>query len=181
VLHGTASAPGIYGQALSFNGTSDLVAIPDAVDLEFTTGMTLEAWVRPNTVNGWQTLLEKQSSTGLVYALYGSDQAQHAAGFVHIAGTDKDARAPNPLPVNAWSHVVATYDSNEGDLRIWVNGIPVDDRWVTGNITVSNGSLFIGGNQFWGEYFNGRIDNVRIYNRALGIVEIQTNQTTPVF
>jgi hypothetical protein len=181
VLNGTVSAPGIYGRALSFNGTSDLVAIADAVDLEFTTGMTLEAWVKPNAVNGWQSLLLKQGPAGLVYGLYASDPAQHAAGFVTVAGTARDARAPAPLPTNAWSHVVATYDPNEGDLRIWVNGIPVDDRWLTGNITVSNGSLFIGGNRFWGEYFNGLIDNVRIYNRALGIVEIQTNQVTPVF
>ena len=51
VLTGAVSAAGIYGQALSFNGISSLVTIADANDLDFTTGMTLEAWVRPNTVN----------------------------------------------------------------------------------------------------------------------------------
>jgi hypothetical protein len=84
------------------------------------------------------------------------------------------------MPLNAWSHVVVTYEKAEGMLRIWVDGIPVDDRAVTGDITTSTGALYMGGNQFWGEYFNGRIDNVRLYNRALGIVEIQTNQATPV-
>jgi hypothetical protein len=66
-------------------------------------------------------------------------------------------------------------------LRLWVDGIPVGARQITGDMTVSTGSLFMGGNQVWGEYFNGRLDNVRIYNRALGIVEIQSNQLTPVF
>jgi hypothetical protein len=132
-------------------------------------------------VNGWQSLLEKEAPTGLAYALYASDQAQHAAGFARIAATDRDVRASDPLPTSAWSHVVATYDKNEGVLRLWVDGIPVDDRQITGDIVVSKGSLFIGGNHFWGEYFNGLIDNVRIYNRALGIVEIQPNRVTPVF
>jgi hypothetical protein len=181
VLNGTPSAPGLNGQALSFNGTSNLVQIADANNLDFTSGMTLEAWVKPNTVSGWQTVLMKQGPNGLVYSLYASDANQHAAGFVRIAGVDRDARAPDPLPTNAWSHVVATYEKSEGKLRIWVDGIPRDDRALTGDITVSTGALFIGGNQFWGEYFNGLIDNVRIYNRALGIVEIQTNQVTPVF
>jgi len=75
---------------------------------------------------------------------------------------------------------VATYDKTEGKLKIWVDGFQRDERAVTGNIVVSAGTLYIGGNQFWGEYFNGLIDNVRIYNRALGIAEIETNQLTPI-
>jgi len=175
------SAQGIYGQALSFDGTSSLVTIPDASDLHFTSGLTLEAWVRPASVSGWRAIIEKERPQGLAYALYGSDQAQHAGAFVNIAAGDRDARATDPLPLNTWTHVVATYDKVEGMERIWVDGIPVNARAQTGDVTVSTGSLFFGGDAFWGEYFSGRIDNVRIYNRALGIVEIQTNEVTPVF
>jgi Concanavalin A-like lectin/glucanases superfamily len=64
--------------------------------------------------------------------------------------------------------------------RVWVDGIPVNGHALTGDVTVSGGSLYIGGDVFWGEYFSGQIDNVRLYNRALGIVEIQTNEVTPV-
>ncbi|HEV8345722.1 MAG TPA: N,N-dimethylformamidase beta subunit family domain-containing protein, partial [Vicinamibacterales bacterium] len=179
-LGGAVSAQGIYGNAVSFNGTSNYVTIADANDLDFTTGMTLEAWVRPTTLSSWRSLLLKQGPQGLVYAMYGSDPASKSVGLVRIAGVDRDVVATSPLPLNAWSHVVVTYEKAEGMLRIWVDGIPVDDRSVTGDITTSTGALYMGGNQFWGEYFNGRIDNVRLYNRALGIVEIQTNQATPV-
>jgi hypothetical protein len=65
-------------------------------------------------------------------------------------------------------------------LKLWIDGFQVGARAVTGTIAVTSGALFMGGNQFWGEYFDGRIDNVRIYNRPLDIVEIQTNQVTPV-
>jgi hypothetical protein len=179
-LGGAVSAPGQFGQALSFNGTSNYVTVNDANDLDFTTGMTLEAWVRPASVSGWQSLVLKQGPSGLVYAMYGSDAASHAAGLVRISGVDRDVRASNALPLNTWSHVVVTYDKTEGALRIFVDGIPVDERSVTGDITTSTGAVYIGGNQFWGEYFNGRVDNVRLYNRALNIVEVQTNQTTAV-
>ena len=100
--------------------------------------------------------------------------------FVSIAGQDKDARATEVLPLNAWSHVVVTYSNTEGMMRIYVDGIPRDNRQVTGSITVTTGALYIGGNATWGEYFNGRIDNVRLYNRALNIIEVETNQATPI-
>ena len=51
---------------------------------------------------------------------------------------------------------------------------------ATGNITTSNGILSIGGNAIFGEWFIGKIDEVRIYNRALTASEIQTDMTVPV-
>jgi hypothetical protein len=179
-VSGAVSATGIYGQALSFDGVNDLVTVADANDLDFTTGMTLEAWVKPNALTAWQTVLLKQGPDGLVYGLYDSDNAQHSAGFVRIAGTDRDVRESNPLPTNAWSHVALTYNSAQSRLVLWVDGVPRDERAITGDIMVSTGALFMGGNQFWGEYLNGLIDNVRLYNRPLNIIELQTNQATPV-
>ena len=44
----------------------------------------------------------------------------------------------------------------------------------------STGSLGIGGNAVWGEYFKGLIDEVRVYNRALSAGEIQTDMVTPI-
>ena len=71
---------------------------------------------------------------------------------MRIGGTnDWDARSTEVMPSNAWSHVVATYEKNEGVLRIWVDGIQKDAREVTGNVNVSGNSFYIGGNNFWGE------------------------------
>ncbi|MEV4174543.1 LamG-like jellyroll fold domain-containing protein, partial [Nonomuraea sp. NPDC049709] len=49
-----------------------------------------------------------------------------------------------------------------------------------GPIRTDNGVLRIGGNSLWGEWFNGLIDEVRIYHRALNATEIQTDMNTPV-
>jgi hypothetical protein len=51
---------------------------------------------------------------------------------------------------------------------------------VSGAILTSTGALRIGGNSVWGEFFQGRIDEIRIYNRALTQPEIQTDMTRPI-
>ena len=58
--------------------------------------------------------------------------------------------------------------------------LQVAQRLQTGLIPTSNGPLRIGGNSIWGEYFKGRIDEIRIYNRALTSSQIQTDMNTPV-
>ena len=51
---------------------------------------------------------------------------------------------------------------------------------ASGAIQSSSSPLWIGGNQPYGEYFNGLIDDVRVYNRALTQAEIQTDMATPL-
>ena len=60
ITNATWATSGKYGKALQFNGTSSLVTIPDSASLHLTTGMTLEAWVNPSTVNGtWRDVIYK--------------------------------------------------------------------------------------------------------------------------
>ncbi|MFC6527646.1 LamG domain-containing protein [Nonomuraea rubra] len=74
--------------------------------------------------------------------------------------------------------MAATYDGTT--LRLYVNGVLTSERTAGGPIRTDNGVLRIGGNSLWGEYFNGLIDEVRIYNRALNAVQIQTDMSTPL-
>jgi hypothetical protein len=65
-------------------------------------------------------------------------------------------------------------------LKLYVNGLLVTNLPVTSMITISTNPLFIGGDQSMGQYFHGRIDEVRVYNRALSAAEVQTDMNTPV-
>ena len=56
---------GKYGSALTFDGVNDWVTVADAADLDLTTGMTLEAWVRPSSLGSWRTVVLKQSPAAL--------------------------------------------------------------------------------------------------------------------
>jgi hypothetical protein len=168
----TRTASGRYGGALSFDGIDDQVTVPDAPSLDLTTGMTLEAWLYP-TAGGssWRQAVLKETRGGLAYGLYAFDGGGRPAGFVHT-GADVGSSGGSALALNAWSHLAATYDGRA--LRVFVNGSQVDQRSLTGAMTTSSGALKIGGNAVWGEFFKGRIDNVRVYDRALTAADLKT-------
>ena len=85
---------------------------------------------------------------------------------------------PSRFPPAAWSHVATTYDG--ATVRLYVGGTEVASRPQTGAVTTSDGALHIGGNAVWGEWFEGRIDEVRAYRRALTASEIASDATPPV-
>ena len=172
------AAAGKFGGALTFNGTSSSVLVPDAASLDLTTGMTFEAWVNPLTATGWRTVLMKESSNGLAYSLYSRGSSDQPYGFVHIATIDQSATATPAVPVNTWTHLAATYDG--AVIRLYVNGVARATTNIAGSVAATASPLRIGGNAVWGEYFNGMIDEVRVYNRALSVTEIQTDMSTPL-
>jgi hypothetical protein len=173
LVGGTAwSTAGRFGRALSFDGVNDLVSVADAASLDFTTGMTIEAWVNPSALSGWRTVALKGGGGGMAYALYAHDQAPRPAGYVNTAGADQSAPGAAALPIGTWSHLAVTFGG--GTLRLFVNGVQVSSVAVSGTILTSTAALTMGGNTVWGEWFAGLLDEVRIYNRALTQAEIQS-------
>ena len=71
-----------------------------------------------------------------------------------------------------------TYDG--AALRLYVNGVQVGSTPLSGNVTPTANPLWIGGNSPYGEYFNGRIDEVRVYRAALSQAEIQADMAAPL-
>jgi hypothetical protein len=119
----------------------------------------------------------KNVTGGMAYALAASDASSLPAGYVRTT-SDLNATGTQALGVNAWTHLALTYDG--ALLRLYVGGTQVASRAVTGSIVVTTGALTIGGNNLGIGYFQGLIDDVRIYNRALTPIEIQTDMATAV-
>jgi hypothetical protein len=80
--------------------------------------------------------------------------------------------------VGAWTHVALTYDG--AAMRLYVNGVLATSRATVGALQTTTSPLWIGGNSPWGEYFQGLIDDVRVYDRALSQADIQTDMGRPV-
>ncbi len=183
---GTAAATtwnttGKFGNSLTFNGTSSRVNVPDASSLDLTTGATVEAWVYPTSVApAWNTTVMKENTAAgdLSYALEANTPYGGAGGWNVIGTTTRAAENAARLPVNSWTHTVMTYDGS--NIRFYQDGVLVATTPATGNMTNGNGPLSIGGNTIWGEYFTGRIDEVRVYNRALTAAEIVVDRDTPI-
>ena len=180
VLGATWTASGKYGKALSFNGSSNWVTVADNSSLDLTTGMTLEAWVNPTLLNSYQSaILKEGAGLTLAYGLYTNEQVPHPASTINLGSAERTAAGTAGLALNVWTHLASTYDG--ATLRLFVNGVQVGTpQSITGPIVNSAGALRIGGNAVWGEYFNGRIDEVRVYNRALSAAEIQTDMNTGI-
>ena len=191
-----ARVAGKIGRGLSFDGVNDWVTVNDitASPLDLATGMTVEAWVNPTAMSGWETVVLKErgaAGTGLLsYALYAHDGAPTGGGFAGPAGylrpnpanstTDQGVRQAShtAIPLNAWTHIATTYDG--ANQRLYINGALVATKAQTGSIAVGNQPLRIGGNSVSGEFFRGVIDEVRIYNRALTAAEITADMAAPV-
>jgi beta-lactam-binding protein with PASTA domain len=192
----TRVAAGKIGRALSFDGVNDWVTVTDttASKIDLTNGMTVEAWVNPTAMAGWETVVMKERGVAgeglLSYALYAHDGAPQAGAFAGPAGylrpapatstTDQGVRQAShtAIPLGAWTHLATTYDG--ANQRLYINGVLVATKAQTGNIAIGNQPLRIGGNNSSGEFFRGLIDEVRIYNRALSAAEITADMTTPV-
>ena len=170
---------GVFGSAASFNGTtSSFISVPDSSSLDLTNGMTLEAWVKPTAVGGWNTVLMKEQPPGsLAYGLYANTSSNGPAGDV-ATNNEVEVQGPTQLPVNTWSYLSVTYNGTV--LALYVNGQQIATLLVTGPITTSSGQLRIGSNSIWGEPFSGLIDEARIYNQPLTAAQIRGDMNTSI-
>ena len=180
-LNGPArTASGRFGGALTFDGINDWVTVADSASLRLTTGATIEGWVNP-TANGsggvWRALAVKETAGGLAYALYPYGDGGLPSG--HMAtSTERWARGSSAPPLNAWTHVAVTYDGTT--VRLYVGGVQVATQAQSGTLVQGTGPLRFGGDAVWPEWFAGRLDEIRVYNRALTGAEIQADMTSPV-
>ncbi|MFZ2148946.1 MAG: LamG domain-containing protein [Sedimentisphaerales bacterium] len=192
--HGTLNGPtwrpsdGQIGGALEFDGIDDYVEVPDDRSFDITNEITVTAWINPVDVADWRTIVSKFAHTpawrkDLYWLLYGGNIGVSLAGPSGIGGTDWIPDVP--IESGTWAHVALSYDGFA--MKMYKNGINVATNSLSGNLllgdSASNESFYIGQNTEWGEYFNGLIDDVRIYDRTLtpGQVQDLFNGIPPTF
>jgi CubicO group peptidase (beta-lactamase class C family) len=159
---------GKIGQAFSIS-SGTYVSIPNAANLNPTNALTIEAWIyRQSKVGSYDPIVKKAGLTDGPYALEFSGDTLcfwiFTGGWQGCCG--------GTVPTNQWVHVAGTYDGTM--LRVFINGVTTGATPATGQITPSTNPVNFGrdpsGN---GRAFNGRIDEVHIYNRALDQAEIR--------
>ena len=156
---------GIDNGALSFDGTTQYATANDNVSLNPTTAITLSAFVNASTWGGVPRILEKGSGAGLQYSL------RVIGGNVQFAlGGVATLSVPAPS-VAVWHQITGTYDG--AAMRLYVDGLQVGLLAASGPIATSGDPLYIATNStFGGTMFQGRLDDIGIYSRALTAGEV---------
>jgi glucose/arabinose dehydrogenase/PKD repeat protein len=179
-ISGATRTTGMYGGGLSFNGTNAWVTVPDANSLDLTK-LTISAWVKPAVAqSGWRTVVMKEIPfSGLSYALYSNGASPTPPAIYVDNGVEVGTGSgPSQLAAGQWAYLAGTYDGTT--LRLYVDGVLMASKASAGVIAPTSGALRIGGNSIWNEWFNGTLDEIRIYDRALSATEITKDRTTPV-
>ncbi|MFO1478202.1 MAG: LamG-like jellyroll fold domain-containing protein [Verrucomicrobiota bacterium] len=186
VNHSVTYQSGLHGQAASFDGLHSYYETAQSFPLIGNSSRTMDVWLYANSFSGFQSVFQYGDynqlggiwgmnvlppSSGVVYANFGnivvSSQPNHTA-----YGTGQ------------WFNLAASYDGSTHATRIYINGMYVGGDLILGTtasgLNTTSGPLDIGynapgfpitGNQ-WYSAWNGLMDDLRIYNRALTDSEI---------
>lgn len=167
---------GKFGNAITFDGVNDFVNVLRSNSLDLTQSFTISAWVFPTAVRqDWSAVVVK-NYTQYLYATTGGLGVSCKAGAVlagasvsdgTLNGTSINVCDNTAIPQGQWSHLAVTYDAATGNLLLYINGGTPTTIAASGLMPPSTGDLQIGASQFAGEYFAGKIDEVRIYNVAI--------------
>ena len=168
------TAAGKFGNGGSFAGTSDLVDCGTGSSLNATNAITLATWVYP-TGSGYRGIISKMdaSTNGNGYILR-VDPDNNINFILNNSGSRVGEPDDVSISLNTWTYVVATFDGI--NRRIYFNG-ELQNTFSGGAIGSTSYRYIIGAYE-WGVeagpyYFTGKLDETRIYNRALSDREVR--------
>ncbi len=185
IVGATWTNQGKYGNALSFNGTSGYVDLGNPAALQLTGSMTLEAWVKAAATppDDGQIIAKSDNSSGWQLKTTADAGPQNFGATVTNSSGARARRFSNTVrALNTWYHVAGVYDASARTLTIYINGV-LENGTLLGTVPAANLNAAVNANigrRTGGFYFNGIIDEVRIYNRALSAAEIQSDMNTPL-
>ena len=178
VTNGAWNNTGKFGKALSFNGSNSNLFVNSSTSLNLTAGMTVMAWVNPSssTQTNNRTIVRRETNGYWLYAGRTGNTLRPGGGAV-INSTTRSVSTNTALTANTWTHVAMTYDGT--NVILYVNGSVVSTTAATGTIASGTTPLWIGGGPS-SEFFQGLIDEVRVYNRALNATDITTARNAAI-
>jgi hypothetical protein len=149
----------MYGSALQFDGSNDYVNAGNSNSLNISNYITIGALVKINAISSGQVLRKEHSyflrinGDGLGRFTLWNDTSYY------------DLYTTAALSANRWYYLVGTYNGSHS--KFYVNGILNNTAIQSGSIRRTSNILFIGSYAGSGEFFNGIIDSIRLYDRTI--------------
>jgi hypothetical protein len=169
----TGWVDGILAGAIAFDGDGDYVDLGKDPAFDITNQITVSAWIKVDAFDAdWQTIVAKGDSAWRLQRDQRNNTLEFACSGILVPGTRWGA-VHGTVDVNdgRWHHAVGTYDGSQ--ICLYVDGRLDVSSTASGPIKINDHPVYIGensdqSNRFW----NGLIDDVRIYSYALTSEEI---------
>jgi len=170
------------GAALDFDGTNDRVITP--YTLSSTSTLTVEAWVYPRGTSWNRFISSYRGSSNMLAGEFVMDNITSSSnngralrvGLASTSSNQQLVEVANVLTLNTWNHIAFTFDN--GSVILYVNGIQVHSGTVTfTTIPTSTSNVCFGEDRFVSgtDFFDGKMDEVRIWSTSRTVTEIANN------
>ncbi|MBI2057236.1 LamG domain-containing protein [Candidatus Pacearchaeota archaeon] len=169
-----ANSSGKRGDAFTFDGVNDRIQISDHTSLKPSANITFGAWINSfNVAKDVVRIIDKENSAGTQgYTI--AQGATDGTVTARIGGTI--LANVGTISNNKWHLVMARY--NGTDVGVFIDGLSVGSTPKTGSINYGTEKLLIGSRPALDFFFNGSIDEVLIFDRALSANEIKALYNT---
>jgi hypothetical protein len=175
IVYGAQWTTGQIDGALYFDGLNDYVMIPNESYFDITDRITLAVWIKVNSLDrGWQAIITKGDWAWRLQRSRENNVIEFALTWIPPEGGYGNIVGRGNINDGRWHHICGTYDG--AHIRLYMDGVEdsASPAAYSGGISTNNYNVLIGENaQLPGRYWNGLIDDVRIYVRALSAGEVQ--------
>jgi phosphatidylserine/phosphatidylglycerophosphate/cardiolipin synthase-like enzyme len=168
---------------------SNFFGISDSSALRLSSSFSLAAWFKTNSDYSGNAMIANKGGFGsdsvgknMNYGIWMNSAEKLVAGFESSSGTDYFVSSPISYRDNSWHYAVVTFSSST--LKLYVDGQMIGSKSTNGALPDNKATypLRIGANsQQKNLFFNGQIDEVRLWNRALSANEILSQYTSASF
>ena len=165
------------GVALDFDGSNDYVDLGHSSAFSSSSSITVVAWVLPEAAEDNKHIVSKGTHVNYTtreYSIQGPWSNNKWLGAISISSdAEYTVSSSNNATLNKWSHVALTY--NGSNLVLYINGESEASSSVSGSINTTSNSLYFGDHVHSSSdyYFDGKIDDIAIWNTALSQSQVQ--------
>jgi len=171
-IYGAQCVQGRSGKALSLDGVDDYVNCGEDESLNLTNAITVAVWMKTDIAKNFQGLVDRKYNDDGSWSLY---LQENGAAFATAIPGGRIKTVAYFDYTGAWHHIVATFSLSEERQKIYIDGDFKAESTRSTALQEPTYPLNIGRARLpdLGHYFNGAIDEVRIYSRALSEKEIK--------
>jgi len=179
-VNGPTWVDGRYGKAIRLDGLDDYVLIGSSDSIEFSKSITVSSWVKVNSATGDHQVIvshwKPPEWIGFVLE-FAPDGVTSQFAVEITTGTRVYAYSAIPVTVGSWVHLTGVFDGTS--VKIYVNGTLAGESTLNGSVDLKGEPILVGANLSPGDWnwFNGIIDEVKVYNRVLSAAEVATIYT----